>query len=150
MTHCYLHICVRAHSGRCGISPNTLKFNGVGGDRTELKFIDAPSATTYFQDTAHASRPATTGSVTFNNSPRFSNTDAEYLRGTGLLLSHDFDTNTWKPRGNYKLKKQYNPKNVPFKKSDMGVDFINTDAGKKITLKTNVEKSKYKFAPCFM
>jgi hypothetical protein len=128
-----------------------LKFNGVGGgDRSEIQYRDEPSATTYFQNSIDAPRPATTGSVQFNSTIRFADTDADYLKGTGLLLSHDFDgSRAWKSRGSYRLKGQSNPRGKAPLKSDIGVDFINTDAGKKITFKTKVEKSKYKYAPCF-
>jgi hypothetical protein len=139
------------NSGKCGIPTHALKFNGVGGDRSEMQYRDEPSATTYFQNQiVDAPRPATTGSVKFDNSARFPDTDPEYFKGTGLLLSSDFDgRRAWKSRGNYRIKGQTNPKTKPIQKSDFGVDFINTDAGKKITFKTTVEKSKYKFAPCF-
>lgn len=73
------------------------------------------------------------------------------MKGTGLLLEHDFDrSRTWKSRGNYHLDTQSHPRcDTAPAKSEIGVDFVNTDAGNKMTFKTEVAKSKYKYAPCF-
>ena len=102
-------------------------------------------------DDGDAPRPSTTGSIQFSEAKRFPNIDPDYVRGTGLLLAHDFDEkNAWKSRGSYGLGVQSHPRcDTAPAKSDIGVDFVNTDAGKKITFKTEVAQSKYKFAPCF-
>lgn len=139
-------------SGKCGISKRCLKFDGVGaGSRFELEYRDEPSATTYFRNDEGMPRPSTTGSISFNETKRFPNTDPEYAKGTGLLLGHEFDEkDAWRAKADYGLGKQSHPRcDTAPATSDIGVDFVNTDAGKKITFKTEVARSKYKYAPCF-
>ena len=128
-----------------------MKFSGEKSDRIDISYVNEPSPTTYFQGCIDAApRPATTGSVTFSNADRFIDTNPPYVKDTGLLLDHDFDRErTWKSRGSYRIKVQTNPRTKSREMSDLGVDFINTDSGNKITFKTAVQKNKYRYAPCF-
>ena len=131
---------------RYELSPKAVKFDGPEGDRSTLKYSDGPSPITY-----SPVRPSTTGSIKFNKADRFTDDMASaYKRGTGLTLSPNYDaSDSWKSRANYEMKKQLNARNKLPILSDHGVDFVNTDSGKKMTLKTEVERSNYHYAPCF-
>lgn len=131
-----------------------MKFNNIETDRLELKFrpVDerCPSPTSYFVHTSPLP-PLGTRAQSFPQEERFRGSSPNYVRTTGMTLSHDFDRHEGWREGvspvNISLQSSPRPTTEPG--FQFGVDFINPDTGSKITIKTEVEKSPRKYAAIF-